>query len=127
MSTFLIIGNQILLNTQQFIFFLLAWLKLFFEVAGILIVLIGALRAWYKSNHGMFSFNCSLKQYIIFRTELGNAIIAGLEMFIAADVVSTMLKTDYLNLSIILFLVIIRTALSFFLSKELQMIKQQDK
>lgn len=127
MENFLIIGTHFLDNTQHFIFFLLEWLKLFFEVTSVFVILIGTFRAWYKSGGGMFSLNCNLMQYIIFRRELGNAIIAGLEMFIAADIISTMLKTDWMNLSIILFLVIIRTALSFFLSKELGMIKTQER
>jgi uncharacterized membrane protein len=100
---------------------------LFFEVIGIFVIFIGTCRTWYESGSGMFSLTCNIKQYIIFRVELGNAIIAGLEMFIPADVISTMLKTNFMELGIILFLVVIRAALSFFLSQELHMIRSQEK
>ena len=127
MGEFLVFGQEFLVFTRHFVFFLLGWLKLFFEVIGIFVIFIGTCRAWYKSGGGMFTLTCNIKQYIIFRVELGNAIIAGLEMFIAADVISTMLKTNFAELGIILFLVVIRTALSFFLSKELHMIRSQEK
>lgn len=125
MSNFLIHGTQTLLNTQHHIFFFLEWLKLGFEMIGVLIILFGTIRALYNSAGTVFFLHRTLKQYMLFRLELGNAIIAGLEMFVAADVVSTVLKTDFHSLGIILFLVILRTALTYFLTKELSLIKKQ--
>lgn len=53
------------------------------------------------------------------RRDFGNTIVLGLEFIIAADVIETTTIPDYYSLGILAVIVVIRTFLSYTLSKEI--------
>ena len=53
------------------------------------------------------------------RVELGRYILAGLELFIVSDIIHTALSLDFLNLFYLAILVLIRSAISYFLDREM--------
>jgi uncharacterized membrane protein len=60
------------------------------------------------------------------RLELGHGIILGLEFIVAADVIESVIRPDYYEVGLLAVLVIIRTLLSYFLSKELLALEPQE-
>lgn len=94
------------------------FIKEVFEILGVLIIITGSVQAlWYWILN--LIDNTNIGAYKKFRQILGQSIIAGLEVFVAADVIATMLNADYYNIGIIFCLVILRILLSYFLQKEL--------
>ncbi len=54
------------------------------------------------------------------RLELGYGIILGLEFFVAADIIESVFKPTYYDIGLLACIVVIRTFLSYFLTKELE-------
>lgn len=84
---------------------------------GVIVICIGAIRSLYQLfifvKHGTFSAN-----YI--RLQFGDSVILGLEFMVGADIIGSLVAPDYYNLGLLAIIVIIRTILSYFLSKELR-------
>lgn len=59
------------------------------------------------------------------RMELGRYILAGLELFIVSDIIHTVLSLALNDLLFLGLLVLIRSAISFFLDREIQQISQE--
>jgi uncharacterized membrane protein len=53
------------------------------------------------------------------RVELGRYILAGLELLIVSDIIHTALSLEFINLVYLALLVLIRSAISYFLDREL--------
>lgn len=53
------------------------------------------------------------------RVELGHGIIVGLEFMVAADIITTVVHPTYFELGLLALLVLIRTVLSYFITREL--------
>jgi uncharacterized membrane protein len=53
------------------------------------------------------------------RVELGRYILAALELLIVSDIIHTALSLDFLNLFYLAILVLIRSAISYFLDREM--------
>lgn len=88
------------------------------EVFGVLTILIGGIFATvqflkcFKKDR-----NCAYKK---FRSELGHAILLGLEFLVAGDIIGTVaIKPSYESLGILAIIVLIRTFLSFSLELEI--------
>jgi uncharacterized membrane protein len=89
------------------------------ELIGVLTIFIGILYSFYKF---FFSKNIEEKRnYIKLRQQLGKAILLGLEILIAADIMATVVTDPTLNsVSVLAVIVIIRTVMSLSLEVELQ-------
>jgi uncharacterized membrane protein len=83
-------------------------------VAGLFLASFLALRTWKKSGNGS-------KAYTVLRRTLGGAILAGLEVLVAGDLIRTVAVDPTLNNVLILgLIVLIRTFLSFSLEIEIE-------
>ncbi|MCU0975982.1 MAG: DUF1622 domain-containing protein [Steroidobacteraceae bacterium] len=89
------------------------------EIAGVGVLLLGALLAG-----GVFVFRLSRttgfeNAYHGLRTDLGRAILLGLELLVIADIIGTVaIEPTLQNLGVLAVIVAIRTALSFTLELE---------
>ncbi len=61
------------------------------------------------------------------RLEFGRNIVLGLEFFIAADLIQTIVVPDYYEIGLLGMLVVIRTVLSYFLNRELIRLRPLDR
>jgi uncharacterized membrane protein len=83
-------------------------------VAGLFLAAFLALRTWKNSGDGS-------KAYTVLRRTLGGAILAGLEVLVAGDLIRTVAVDPSLNNVLILgLIVLIRTFLSFSLEIEIE-------
>lgn len=89
------------------------------EIAGVGVLLLGALLAG-----GVFLFRLSRsagfeRAYHGLRSDLGRAILLGLELLVIADIIGTVaIEPTLQNLGVLAVIVAIRTALSFTLELE---------
>ncbi|MFT5084090.1 MAG: putative membrane protein [Lentisphaeria bacterium] len=60
------------------------------------------------------------------RVQLGTYILLGIEFMIASDIIHTVLTRELMDLAFVSALVIIRTAISFFLGREIQEINRPE-
>ncbi len=100
------------------------WVEKIAEVAGMVISFIGIIIIVVVSIRALYNFYKFLRGYSVqindIRVELGYGIILGLEFFVAADIIESVLRPTYYDLGILASIVVIRTFLSYFLNKELQ-------
>ena len=83
-------------------------------IAGLFLSAILALRAWRNTGDGT-------KAYTVLRRTLGGAILAGLEVLVAGDLIRTVAVDPTLdNVLILGIIVLIRTFLSFSLEIEIE-------
>lgn len=89
---------------------------------GILIILIGILFAlWqYILQVKKGSLKKNNEQVNVIRLELARSLLLGLEFIVAADLIGTTTAPDYYSVGILAIIVVVRTILSFTLSRELQ-------
>ena len=91
-------------------------------VAGTAIIVYGALLAavaFARVESGRLFKSVTHKKKWQVRQEFGAYILLGLEFFIAADIIMTIMKPTLLDVAILGAIVIIRTLISYFLNKEL--------
>lgn len=89
------------------------------EAAGIAIVLGGALlaSAWFVRRLREQPFAAAYRAY---RADLGRAILLGLELLVAADIIGTVaVEPTFRSLGVLAAIVLIRTFLSFALEVEI--------
>lgn len=84
---------------------------------GVFVICLGALRSLNQFYMLLF-YDMYNDNYI--RLQFGNSVILGLEFMVGADIIGSLVAPDYYNLGLLAIIVIIRTILSYFLSKELQ-------
>lgn len=90
------------------------------EVAGILIMVGGVLLASWVMGREWWAGNRFETLYRDYRSNLGRAIMLGLEVLIVADIVGTVAVTPSMeNLKVLGFIILIRTFLSFALEIEI--------
>ena len=98
------------------------------DLIGIAIVLLGFVRALFsfvKNEIGRFRSNGGAGCMHQVRIDLGTYILVGIEFMIASDIINTVLKRELADLAFVSALVAIRTAISFFLGRELAEVKQE--
>ena len=89
------------------------------EVAGVGVIVVGALFALVSSLVRLR--NGESDAYYHFRRRLGRAILLGLELLVAADIVGTVAVEPTLeNVLVLAFIVLIRTFLSVSLTVEIE-------
>ncbi|MFU0507532.1 DUF1622 domain-containing protein [Pseudaminobacter sp. NGMCC 1.201702] len=90
------------------------------EVAGVGVIVVGALFAL-VSSLGRLRKTGEAEAYYHFRRRLGRAILLGLELLVAADIVGTVAVEPTLeNVLILALIVLIRTFLSVSLTVEIE-------
>lgn len=93
---------------------------LLFEIAGILVILIGSLVSAGLYLRATFT-GAAGDAYKALRSNLGRSILLGLELLVAADIINTVAIDPTLqSLAILAGIVLIRTFLSFALEVEIE-------
>ena len=89
------------------------------EIAGVLLIIGGLLIA--SVRYVFAAKNASVPRYQRYRQDLGRAILLGLEVLVAADIVRTVAFTPTMDSVIVLAMIVaIRTFLSWSLALELE-------
>lgn len=91
---------------------------IFFEIVSSLIIIFGGMQAVIKII--LIEVFKRSYNYEVIRKELTDKIIFGLEILIIADIIETLRKPVLEELLLVGAIVVIRTILSYFLSKEVE-------
>ena len=83
---------------------------------GVLLVLVDLIHIEYDHMRGI---NIRNRRYLL-RHHRGAYLLAGLEFLIAADVVRTIIEPTLIELAILGSIIVIRTAISYFLNMEMK-------
>ena len=106
---------------------ILEWVSAIIELAAIALLVVGALRfiagvvVAELSRTGPERVQKTNRE----RIELGRYILAGLELFIVADIIRTALSLAFADLLFLGLLVVIRSIISYFLDRELKELKKE--
>ena len=103
-------------NTINAISFALNIIGALITIWGILISLVEFLKKEISVREGSIQLNEAI------RIKLGSYLVLALEFFIAGDIVKTIITPTWQSLGILGAIVIIRTILSYFLTKDLKKI-----
>jgi uncharacterized membrane protein len=100
---------------------ILEWVSMGIEVAGVAIILVGAISATAIFIHGGLVTVGWADSFRRYRANLGRGILLGLELLVAADIIGTVAVTpSFQNLAVLALIVLIRTFLSFSLEVEIE-------
>jgi uncharacterized membrane protein len=99
----------------------LEWVAAILVLLAILVMLIGVARFGIGFVRAEVTRDSDMRARVINleRVELGRYILAGLEILIVSDIIHTALSLDFLNLVYLAVLVLIRSAISYFLDREM--------
>jgi uncharacterized membrane protein len=99
----------------------LDWAAALIVLASILVMLIGVVRFGFGFVRAEVTRDSDERARVINieRVELGRYILAGLELLIVSDIIHTALSLEFINLVYLALLVLIRSAISYFLDREL--------
>ena len=91
------------------------------EAVGVAVIVLGAVAASLHALWRLLNAGASTGLYDAYRANLGRAILLGLELLVAADIIGTVAVDPTLqNLGVLALIVAIRTFLSFSLEVEIQ-------
>ena len=99
------------------------YLKLAVEAVGAAIVGFGALAT--VAVYFLSLFGIRKRSYTEIRLFLGRYLALGLEFQLGSDILSTAVAPTIAEVEILAFIVVIRTALNYFLSKEIERERQE--
>jgi uncharacterized membrane protein len=104
----------------------LEWAAAFIDIFACLLLVVGAVRFMIGVTHAEITHSKAerVRRTNRQRIELGRYILAGLELFIVTDVIHTALSLAFTDLVFLLLLVIIRSIISYFLDRELELLKR---
>jgi len=104
---------------------ILVFIQHVISFSGVIIILSGVIWALLLYVYYIFTGKMKEDGAIInnIRLSLGRTLILGLEFIVAADLIGTTTAPDYYSVGILASIVLIRTVLSFSLSRELMGIK----
>jgi uncharacterized membrane protein len=92
-----------------------------FEVAGVAVMLLGALFACAAAVAAILRRQPSSLWYVALRQRLGRAILLGLEFLVAADIIrSVAVDPTFTSIGVLALLVVVRTFLSWSLEVEIE-------
>ncbi len=96
------------------------WIETGFEVAGVAVLVIGTLVALTSFLVALLHRHIGPKTYSVLRQSIGRAILLGLELLVAADIIrSVALDPTYESIGILGLIVVVRTFLSWSLEVEI--------
>ncbi|MCM8819181.1 MAG: DUF1622 domain-containing protein [Candidatus Omnitrophica bacterium] len=90
------------------------------NIIGAFITLWGVLVAVFEFLKGRIKKEDCLKYNEFVRIKLGSYLVLALEFFIASDIIKTIITPTWQGLGILGAIVVIRTILSYFLTKDLK-------
>lgn len=95
---------------------------LFISVLGALVVIWGVLEAMIRFLRAKIwtPIQEQIRESEAIRQQLGAHLLLGLEIFIAADIISSVVSPSWDKVGILAAIVAVRTVLSFFLRREVQ-------
>jgi len=99
------------------------------ESIGCLIMLLGfgiALIKFLKIQGNFLAKGISFQPMQTVRLELGTYLLLGLEFMVVGDIIGTVLKPGLNELTSLVVIVMIRTAISYFLGHELETVSLKD-
>jgi len=97
------------------------WVTRGVEITGVAIIVVGAFGSLFTFLRRLLQGGSKEKTVAAFRTDLGRAILLGLEFLVAADIVHTVAIDPTIDSLIVLAgIVLIRTFLSFSLEVEIE-------
>lgn len=100
---------------------LLHWTTRGIEVVGTLVIVLGLVMAGYAFARDLLRGRSSQEAFRSCRSSLGMAILLGLEMLVAADIISTVaIEPSLESIAVLAGIVLIRTFLSFSLEVEIE-------
>ena len=89
------------------------------EVAGVAVIVVGTLAA--TARFVVHAFSAFDPAYRTYRRNIGRAILLGLELLVAADIINTVaVDPTYRSVGVLAIIVAIRTFLSFSLEVEIE-------
>ncbi len=98
------------------------------DLIGVSLILFGffvaLLRLLAGLRHGIGLMSPDLSNLSAARTILGRYILTGIEFMIASDIIHTVITREFSDLIFVGLLVLIRTAISFFLGREIHEIEE---
>jgi uncharacterized membrane protein len=103
---------------EEFLVTAVGYMKLAVEAVGAAIVGFGALATLVIYLLSLFGIR--KRSYTEIRLFLGRYLVLGLEFQLASDILSTAVSPTFAELEILAFIVVIRTVLNYFLSKEIE-------
>lgn len=101
----------------------LQYIEFGISLISIAVVIYGALRAiiaFIKTEMSRSDNSNKIHALMSIRADLGVYLLLGLELLIAADIITTILHPALMELAILAGIVTLRTVLSLFLNKELK-------
>ena len=108
---------------------ILLYIEFGISLIGIAVIIYGALMAivaFIKTEVTSFYNKNKIHALMSIRADLGVYLLLGLELLIAADIITTILDPKLMELAILAGIVLLRTILSLFLNKELKELKEQE-
>jgi uncharacterized membrane protein len=91
-----------------------------FEVAGVMVLVIGTLYAFTAYTSGLLLRRNTPEVYHALRRDVGKAILMGLELLVAADIVRTVaIDPTFVTVGVLGLIVLVRTFLSWSLEVEI--------
>ena len=108
---------------------ILLYIEFGISIIGIAVIVYGALRAFatlIKVEVTRFCDENKVHALMSIRADLGIYLLLGLELLIAADIITTILDPKLMELAVLAGIVLLRTILSLFLNKELKELNEQE-
>lgn len=93
------------------------YIREFIGMIGVLVIFLGGVRSLYQLLM-LLLYKKFDANYI--RLQFGDSIILGLEFMVGADIIGSLVAPTYYKLGLLVIIVLIRSWLSYFLSRELQ-------
>ena len=109
---------------------LLEGLAMCIDLIGVSLILFGFFVAFLRLLGGLrmgVGIRGDVGNLNVARTILGLYILTGLEFMIASDIIHTVITREFTDLIFVGLLVLIRTAISFFLGKEVMDLERHEK
>lgn len=94
------------------------------EAAGAVIIFVGAVVAFVRFLRTGMGKHRSAREFATIRLSLGRFLVLGLEFQLAGDVLRTSISPSYTEIGQLAAIATIRTALNYFLSREI--VKERD-
>lgn len=109
---------------ENLVFYIINPLATFFELVGVFIVVYAGLIALKRFIRKEFIHRKVRRKRIehreAIRIELGHKMLLGLEFFLAGDIIRTVITPTYEAIGLLGVLVIIRSILSYFITKDIE-------
>ena len=113
-----LIGSPSDFGVEQTVQNFVSWLRLFVELTGAIIIGLGVLAALYYFVRSLAP--PQIKGYSEIRLTLSRFLVLALEFQVGADILSTAIAPSWDQIGKLGAIVVIRTALNYFLTKEMR-------